>query len=103
MKPKSTGSKRTASGGAIGKSKGDWHNSNLKYPYFAICVQNDRSQASLERGKAYRVIKPLPTDPVDRIRVIDEESEDYLYPAAWFVPIQVSSADRKSVLKAVSV
>jgi len=32
----------------------------------------------------------MPTDPQDRIRVIDEENEDYLYKSDWFVPINVS-------------
>jgi hypothetical protein len=48
------------------------------------------------------VIKPLPADPPQRIRVIDEENEDYLYRADWFVPIQVPPSARKSVLQAVS-
>jgi hypothetical protein len=73
-----------------------------KYPYLAICVRNQGNTASLERGKAYRVIKPLANDPPERIRVIDEENEDYLYRADWFVPIDVPPGARKSVLEAVS-
>jgi hypothetical protein len=73
-----------------------------KYPYLAICVRNSGNAASLERGNAYRVIRPLPTDPPERIRVIDEENEDYLYLANWFVPIEVPPSGRKSVLQAVS-
>jgi hypothetical protein len=34
--------------------------------------------------------------------VIDEENEDYLYLADWFVPIEVPPSARKSVLQAVS-
>jgi hypothetical protein len=102
MKPKYTGSKRTASGNAAGKSRNASRNSERKYPYLAICVRNDGNEASLERGKTYRVIKPLPSDPPQRIRVIDEENEDYLYRADWFVPIQVPLVSKKSVLRAVS-
>jgi hypothetical protein len=83
---------------ATGRSK----NGSSKYPYLAICVRNDGNTASLERGKAYRVIKPLPTDPPTRIRVIDEENEVYLYRADWFVPIEVPPSGRKNVLEAVS-
>jgi hypothetical protein len=102
MKPKYTGSKRTASAAATGKSKNGSRNSTRKYPYLAICVRNGRNTASLERGKAYRVIHPLPGDPPQRIRVVDQENEDYLYPAAWFVPIDVPRSARRSVLHAIS-
>jgi hypothetical protein len=84
------------------KTKNASRSSTPKYPYLAICVRNSGNAASLERGKAYRVIKPLPTDPPERIRVIDEENEDYLYLANWFVPIEVPPSARKSVLQAVS-
>ena len=102
MKPKSTGSKHTALVDAIGKSKVGSVNPPRRYPYLAICIRNDGNKASLERGKAYRIIKPLPNDPPHRIRVIDEENEDYLYLSEWFVPIEVPAAARKSVLQAVS-
>jgi hypothetical protein len=102
MKQKYTDSKRTASADTTGKSKNGWTKSREKYPYLAICVRNDGNEASLERGKAYRVVKPLPNDPPHRIRVIDEENGDYLYRADWFVPIQLASADKRSVLRAVS-
>jgi hypothetical protein len=102
MKPKFTGSKRTASVDATGRSKSTSHSPARKYPYLAICIRNGANAASLERGKAYRVVKPLPTDPPHRIRVIDEENEDYLYRAEWFVPIEVPPSARKSVLQAVS-
>jgi hypothetical protein len=102
MKPKSTGSKHTASDDTIGNSKIGSVNPPRKYPYLAICIRNDGNTASLERGKAYRVVRPLPNDPPHRIRVIDEENDDYLYRTEWFVPIEVPAAARKSVLQAVS-
>jgi hypothetical protein len=102
MKQKFTGMKPTESAGVIGKSKGGSRNPPRRFPYLAICVKNSGNAASLERGKAYRVLRPLPTDPPERIRVIDEENEDYLYRADWFVPIEVPPAARKSVLQAVS-
>jgi hypothetical protein len=102
MKRKSTGLRHTASASATGKSKSGSNNSGPPFPYLAICVLNRGNEASLERGKAYRVIKPLASDPPGRIRVIDEEGEDYLYPAEWFVPIHVASSERQRVLHAVS-
>jgi len=102
MKQKYTGSKHTASADMTGRSKNVSGNSARKYPYLAICVRNGGNASSLERGKAYRVIRPLATDPPQRIRVIDEENQDYLYRADWFVPIEFPPSARKSVLQAVS-
>jgi hypothetical protein len=102
MKRKFPNSRHPASTDAIGKSKSGLGNSARTYPYLAICVRNEGNEASLERGKAYRVIKPLANDPPERIRVIDEENEDYLYRADWFVPIDVPPNARKLVLQAVS-
>jgi hypothetical protein len=102
MRPKFTGSKHMALGSVTGKSKNGHRSSGSKYPYLAICIRNSGNEASLEKGKAYRVVKPLPNDPPHRIRVVDEENEDYLYLADWFVPIQVSPLARQSVLRAIS-
>ena len=66
-------------------------------------MQNKGYPASLQLGKAYRVIKPRKNDIPFRIRVIDEEGEDYLYLADWFVPIEVPRSGRKRVLNAVKV
>ncbi len=102
MKRKSTGSKRTASVGATGKSSASATEKGRRYPYLAICVANEGNQVSLQLGKAYRVIKPLANDFSGRIRVIDEDGEDYLYLADWFVPIEVEPRGRRRVLEAVA-
>ena len=59
---------------------------NKKY---VVCVKNQDYPASLEVGKIYRT---LPDDAAKHslIRVIDESGEDYLYPNAYFIPIQQS-------------
>jgi len=102
MKQKFTGSKHTGLADVTGRSKKALASPPRKYPYLAICIKNNGNAASLERGKAYRVIRPLPNDPPQRIRVIDEENLDYLYRADWFVPIEVPHSARRSVLQAVS-
>ena len=51
-------------------------------------------------GKAYRVIRPQPNDPKHLLRVIDEEGEDYLYPADWFVPIDLPPRAKKALAAA---
>lgn len=101
MKRKSI-AKRTASGGATGRSSVRTSERVRRYPYLAICVANQGNEASLERGKAYQVIKPHPRDFAGRIRVIDEDGEDYLYLADWFVPIEIEPRGRRRVLEAVA-
>ena len=99
MKQKFTGSKRTASGGSTGRSKDA---RSERYPYLAICVYNRGNEASLQVGKAYKVIKPRSDDPAGRLRLIDEEGEDYLYPREWFVPLELGLAAKRRVMEVVA-
>jgi hypothetical protein len=56
---------------------------------FLLCVKNDGYPASLKVRKVYQALP----DPVAAergfVRVIDESSEDYLYPSDRFVAIEV--------------
>ena len=56
---------------------------------FAVCVRNAGYEASLERHKIYAVLPDAEAEKEHDIRVIDESGEGYLYPAEWFVPIDV--------------
>jgi hypothetical protein len=67
---------------------------------FAVCVQNKGYEASLERNKIYVVLPDREAEKDDDIRVIDESGEDYLYPADWFVAVEVSKVVQASLLKA---
>ena len=69
---------------------------------FAVCVRNEAYEASLELHKIYRVLPDLEAERDGDVRVIDESGEDYLYPAAWFVPIEVPEAVQLSLLEASS-
>ena len=51
---------------------------------FAICVENERYAASLERWKVYRVLADREAAKLGHVRVIDESGEDYLYPEEYF-------------------
>ena len=67
---------------------------------FVVCVRNEGYEASLELHKIYRVL-PDPDAEIDGdIRVVDESGEDYLYPADWFVPIEVPDAVQASLSEA---
>ena len=69
-------------------------------PKFVVCVNNADYPASLELHKIYRVLPDEGAVEDGDIRVIDESGEDYLYPAEWFVPIEVPQAVEKSLLRA---
>jgi hypothetical protein len=65
---------------------------------FAICIDNAGYPASLELHKVYRVLPDDRAERDDYIRVIDESGEDYLYPAASFVPIELPPPAERSLL-----
>ena len=58
-------------------------------PQFAICVNNSEYPASLELHKIYRVLPDEDAAQDGDLRIIDESGEDYLYPAKYFVVIEV--------------
>ena len=67
-------------------------------PRVRRCVQNGGYEASLEL-KTIACATPTPRRESD-VRVVDESGEDYLYPAAWFVALDVPKAVQESLLKA---
>ena len=56
---------------------------------FVVCVKNEGYPASLELRKIYEVVPDAASAEHQLIRVIDESGEDYLYPADYFVPIEL--------------
>jgi hypothetical protein len=67
---------------------------------FVVCVNNADYPASLELHKIYRVLPDKDAEVDGDVRVIDESGEDYLYPADWFVLIELPKAVEKSLLRA---
>ena len=58
-------------------------------PRFAICVDSREYPASLELHKIYRVLPDKDAQADGDLRVIDESGEDYLFPADYFIPIDL--------------
>ncbi|MBC7931984.1 MAG: hypothetical protein H7Z38_15605 [Rubrivivax sp.] len=56
---------------------------------YVLCIDDGGYPESLEVRKVYAVLPDDRAATNDYIRVIDETGEDYLYPAKYFVPIQV--------------
>ncbi|MCE9591856.1 MAG: hypothetical protein K8S99_15195 [Planctomycetes bacterium] len=69
-------------------------------PHFAVCVKNTGYPASLELHKIYRVIPDNDAAGEGDVRVIDESGEDYLYPAGWFVEVELPQPVRRSLMHA---
>ncbi len=70
---------------------------------WVLCVENTGYPASLETGKAYRVLPALKGQPTGTMRVIDEDGEDYLYDAERFIPINLPPRLRQRLTKAMAV
>ena len=56
---------------------------------FAICIDNLEYPASLELHKLYRILPDADAAVDGDLRIIDESGEDYLYPAEYFVLIDL--------------
>jgi hypothetical protein len=68
---------------------------------FAICIIDD--EPDLERGKIYKVLPDPKAERTRWIRVVDESSEDYLYPANCFVFVELPRQVQKAISAPVPV
>ncbi len=66
---------------------------------FAVCVNNSEYPASLELHKIYQVLSDEDAGMDGDMRVIDESGEDYLYPAEWFVLVELPEVVEQSLLQ----
>jgi hypothetical protein len=66
-----------------------------------VCVRNDEYVASLERRKIYELLPDPDAEAHGQVRVVDESGEDYLYPAEYFVRLDLPSETEKAVIAAV--
>ena len=67
-------------------------------PQFVICVKNEDYPASLQLWKVYRMLPDEKGARHNMIRVIDESGEDYLFPASYFVPVELPQAVESALL-----
>ena len=67
---------------------------NLKHQ-FAICINTDDSDLLTPR-MIYQVVPDENAEKSNYVRIIDNEGEDYLYPAAYFLfvdfPLEIEQA-----------
>jgi hypothetical protein len=60
-----------------------------------VCVANEGNEESLVRHRIYVQIPDAEGAKHGMVRVIDEDDEDYLFPEAFFVPLDLSNAASK--------
>lgn len=64
---------------------------------FVICIE-DRDCDDLEKGKVYQVIIDQDAAREGYLRIIDESAEGYLYPASYFVPLDLPKKAQDALL-----
>lgn len=60
-------------------------------PRFALCIKNKGCDDLVIR-KIYRVLPDTTAEKENYFRVVDESGEDYLYPAGYFVMLELPEA-----------
>ena len=68
-------------------------------PRLAVCVKTAGYQVSLDLHKIYRLVDDSTALADGDVRIIDESGEDYLYPADWFIMIDVPQQVEQSLLR----
>jgi hypothetical protein len=68
-------------------------------PRFVICIRNEDCE-DLQLRKLYQVLPDDAAAKDDYVRVIDDSGEDYLYPANFFLPIELPQGAAKALLSA---
>jgi hypothetical protein len=67
---------------------------------FAVCIDNEGYQASLELGKLYRLLPDTEAQSHGLVRIIDESGEDYAYSSNRFHQMKVSPVIERALLHA---
>jgi hypothetical protein len=63
---------------------------------FALCIDPSGAE-DLEKGKVYQVLPDSNAAQEGLLRVIDESAEDYLYPSACFVALDLPQKARDAL------
>jgi len=67
-------------------------------PQFAICIDTDNPNLLTPR-MIYEILPDKSAEKSKYIRVIDNEGEDYLYPADYFVFVNFPQAIEQTLLR----
>jgi hypothetical protein len=64
---------------------------------FALCIES-RDCDDLEKGKVYQVLPDNTAAQEGYLRVVDESTEDYLYPQSYFVLLDLPKKAQDALL-----
>ena len=67
-------------------------------PHFAICINTDDPDLLTPRT-IYEILSDESATKSNYVRVIDNEGEDYLYPADYFVFVDFPQATQRTLLQ----
>jgi hypothetical protein len=67
---------------------------------FAVCIHNAEYPAALELRKIYQIVPDAAATQQRLLRVIDESGEDYLYPADYFLQVELPQSVKEALLEA---
>ncbi len=62
---------------------------------FAVCITN--TEPDLEPRKVYQILPDEDAEKVNHLRVIDESGEDYLYPASFFIMVEIPKEAEQAI------
>ncbi len=68
----------------------------------AVCIKNKGYEASLERGKVYRMISDPEAARHGYVRIADESDKDYGYSAERFIAIDLPKALERALFRVPS-
>jgi hypothetical protein len=63
---------------------------------FVLCIDNKDCE-DLEKGKVYPLLPDSDASREGYVRVVDESGEDYLYPASYFVAVDLPDKAREAL------
>jgi hypothetical protein len=75
-------------------------NEERQTAHFAVCLDNEGYEASLEVGKLYRVIADSEAGAHGYFRVVDESGEDYAFRTSRFHPVELPYEVERALLAA---
>jgi hypothetical protein len=67
---------------------------------FALCIEN-RDCDDLEKGKVYQILSDDTAAQEGYLRVVDESTEDYLYPESYFVRLDLPKKAQDALLMSI--
>lgn len=67
--------------------------------HYVMCIDTGDYLTSLTLHKVYKVLPDVRAEHHGQIRVLDDSAEDYLFTAAWFVPVELSAQGQAALDK----